>query len=155
MSRMRKVLAGVGIVAVIGVGFVTLSAFGGHGGWRGRMTEERAQQLATYFLDDALDELEATDEQRKVLHDLKDRRVKEVFAFSQEHKALRGELLGQWDAANPDPKALHALVDARIEALRTLAHAVADDALAVHGTLTPGQRAEVSEHVKSRGGGCH
>ena len=41
-----------------------------------------------------------------------------------------------------------ALVDARIDAMRTMAHEAVDAAAEVHATLTPEQRAQVSKRLR-------
>jgi protein CpxP len=151
MTRTRKILAGAGLLVA---GFVTLSAFGGHGGWggHGELTPERAQRFATFMVDNMLDDVNATPQQRTQVHALKDQRVQDVVAFSQRNRAAKTELLKEWQSNQPDAKAVHALIDQRIDDLRAMAHRMADDGLELHHLLTPPQRAELAERAESHMG---
>jgi periplasmic protein CpxP/Spy len=138
--------------AVLGV--VLLSGFrGGHMGW-GEKNPERIKQMITWRLDDRLEDLKATDAQKRTIQGLKDSLIDEGQSLVKEQKNAGQELLGQWDAAQPDSRAVHALVDARVDAWRGFAHKVADAFLEAHRVLSPAQRQQVStdvrEHMNAR-----
>jgi periplasmic protein CpxP/Spy len=138
--------------AVLGV--VLLTGFrGGHMGW-GARNPERIKQMITWRMDDRLEELKATDDQKRTIHGLKDSLFDEGKRMVEEQKDARQDLLAQWEAPQPDARAVHALVDARVDAWRGFAHKVADAVLEAHRVLSPAQRQQVSadvrEHMKAR-----
>ncbi|OJH35467.1 Spy/CpxP family protein refolding chaperone [Cystobacter ferrugineus] len=138
--------------AVLGVVFLT-GFRGGHMGW-GARNPERMKQMITWRLDDKLEDLKATDEQKRTIQGLKDSLFDEGQRVVEEQRDARKELVEQWDSAQPDARAVHALVDARVDAWRAFAHKVADAALEAHRVLTPEQRQQVSanarEHMDAR-----
>ena len=138
--------------AVLGV--VLLTGFrGGHMGWGGR-NPERFNQMLTWKLDDRLEDLKATDAQKRTIQGLKDSLFADGKKVLEEQRESRGELITQWDSEKPDARAVHALVDARVDAWRGFAHKVADAFLEAHRVLTPAQRQQVSgevrEHMNAR-----
>ncbi len=110
----------------------------------------RVDRFVTAHLDDALDDLDATAPQRTRVHELKDKLLKDGAALHQGQRDARKELVAQWDSAAPDAARVHALVDARIDAIRAFAHQAADAGLELHGLLTPEQRAKVSKKIHRR-----
>jgi periplasmic protein CpxP/Spy len=150
MKRVSKVLLGTAVVAI---GFVSLSAFGGHGFWHhGELTKEKAEHIATFMVDRMLDDVKATDQQRVQINAIKDQRVRDTVAFVQANKPVKAALLTAWESETPDAKAIHALIDQRIDALRTMAHQAVDDAMEVHQVLKPEQRATIAAHVREHVG---
>ncbi|ADO74270.1 Spy/CpxP family protein refolding chaperone [Stigmatella aurantiaca] len=142
---MKKIaIAASAILAV-----VLLSGFRG-GGW-GR-DPERIKQIITWKLDDKLDDIDASDAQKQSIHALKDRLFEDGQQLAGDHKAARLEVLTQLESDRPDAQKLHALVDARIDAVRAFAHKVTDTALEVHRLLTPKQRQELASEFRERAG---
>jgi periplasmic protein CpxP/Spy len=147
---MKKTIAIIaGSVAAIAL----LAGFRG-GGCGGHHRHDPAQMNAfvTEHLDDALDDLDATPAQRDQLHAIKDRLLAKGAALRADHAASRAEVLSQWKSDQPDAAKLHALVDARIEGMRALAHEAVDSGIEAHGILTPEQRAKVTSKVEKRMG---
>jgi Spy/CpxP family protein refolding chaperone len=147
---MKKIaVAGSAVVA-----FVLLTGFamrgGGHHGW-GR-DPERINQMITWRLNDKLDDLNATPAQRQSITAAKDRLFDEGKQLMEDQHAVRGEVLTQLESDTPDAKKLHALVDARIDAMRAFAHKATDAALEVHHTLTPEQRKSLATEYRERTG---
>jgi periplasmic protein CpxP/Spy len=151
---MKKILAAAGVVALSAAAFVVLTGFHGGCGWHGGHGRDPAAMAAfvTDRLDDALDDLDATDAQRQQIHAVKDRLLARGQALRGGHEAAHAEVLAQWKAEQPDRAKLHALVDTRIEEMRAFAHEAVDGAVEVHGVLTPEQRAEVAEKIERRHG---
>jgi Spy/CpxP family protein refolding chaperone len=142
MKRTAAVVAGLAVV-----GLLLLSGFywgGGHGRWGG----VRMARVVTAHLDNALDDLEATDAQRTQVHALKDRVLTGADGLRAGHGQARDELLAQWKQPAPDAARVHAVVDGRVDALRAFAHQAADAALELHRILTPEQRAELTERAE-------
>ncbi|MGZ3457389.1 MAG: Spy/CpxP family protein refolding chaperone [Archangium sp.] len=149
-TKNKLLVAGSAVLA-----FVLLTGFrgGGHMSW-GPRDPDRIKQLITWKMDDRLEELKATDAQKQAIHGLKDSLFEDGKRLFEGQKDARAQMLAQWESPNPDAQAVHALVDARVDAFRAFAHKVADAALQVHGLLTPEQRQQVSadirEHTNAR-----
>jgi Spy/CpxP family protein refolding chaperone len=147
-TKNKWLIAGSAVLAV-----VLLSGFrGGHFG--GPRDPERVKQMITWRMDDRLEDLKATEEQKQALHGLKDSLFEDGKRLFEENKGARAQMLEQWESANPDARAVHSLVDARVDAFRAFAHKVADAALEAHRILTPEQRQQVTgelrEHMNAR-----
>ncbi|ATB28055.1 Spy/CpxP family protein refolding chaperone [Melittangium boletus] len=143
-SKNKILLAGSAVLA-----FVLLTGFrGGHWGG-GARDPERIKQMITWKLDDRLEELNATDAQKRTLQGLKDGLFEDGKRLVVENKEARKQALEQWDSAQPDATRVHALVDARVDALRGFAHKVADAFLEAHRVLSPEQRQQVSAGIRS------
>ena len=113
-----------------------------------RHDPEKMQKFVSWVVDDALDDLDATDDQRQAVHQSKDKMFAEIKKMGADRKADHREMLVQWDKESPDADAIHALIDTRIEVMRKVAHQAADEVLFIHGVLTPEQRAQLSEKMK-------
>ncbi len=120
-------------------------------GWRchhrASLDPAEVSQRVTARVNHALDDLGATPEQRTQILAIKDRLLTDGLALHAAQKGARTEMLAQWDAKAPDAAKVHALVDARVDALRAFAHEAADAAIQVHGVLTPDQQAKVSQKL--------
>jgi Spy/CpxP family protein refolding chaperone len=143
---MRKTIF-LGLVLALGV--VSLAGFGRS--WHHhRHDPARMAEFVTERVDDALDDVEATPEQRDRVHAIKDRmlaRGKDLHATRAEDRAA---FLAAWRSDAPDAAALHALVDQRADAMRAFAHEAVDAGLEVRGALSPEQRAKLAEKLERR-----
>lgn len=146
---MKKKLAVAGS-AILAVVLLSGFAHGGGHGW-GR-DPERIKQMITWRLNDKLEDLDASDAQVKSINAVKDRLFNEGVGLMEEQRAARAEAFAQLASDTPDAQQLHALVDARIDAMRAFAHKLTDAALEVHGTLTPEQRKELAQEFRKRTG---
>ena len=142
---MRSQISKIAVLAVCVVGVSSVLAGCRH---RHRHDPEKVKKMATWFVEDALDDLDATDEQRQAIHASKDRILAEGLALKAEGKKAQMEVYVEWQKAEPDVERVHALIDERIDAFRVVAHKAADEVLATHALLTPEQRAEVSERIR-------
>jgi Spy/CpxP family protein refolding chaperone len=148
---MKKTIAVAGGTLLAVLGFVALTGFAGcggrHHGHGGRDPAEVAA-FVTSRVEDALDDLDATPDQRAKIMALKDRLVAaglQAHAGSQEaHDAVFAE----WKSDKPDAQKLHQLVDARIDAMRAFAHQAVDAGVEAHDVLTPEQRAKVTRKIE-------
>ena len=147
---MRKTIGIAAGALLATVGFVALAGFGcgrGHGHGHGRDPAEVAA-FVTARVDDLLDDLDATPEQRARINAVKDRMLE---AGRQSHAGQPGTheaVLAEWQSASPDAAKLHALVDQRIEAMRAFGHQAVDAGVEVHGILTPEQREKVTRKIE-------
>jgi Spy/CpxP family protein refolding chaperone len=147
---MKKIAGAAAALLLLAVGFVTLTGFGGGCGHRHGHGRDPAEVAAfvTDRVDDALDDLDATPEQRTRIHAVKDRLLAAGQQLRAERKATHDALAAEWKSASPDAAKLHALVDARAEEMRALAHQAVDAGVEVHGILTPEQREKVTKKIE-------
>ncbi|MFP2909934.1 Spy/CpxP family protein refolding chaperone [Pyxidicoccus sp. 3LFB2] len=146
---MKKKIA-IAASAVLAVVLLSGFAFRGGHGWS--HNPERIKQMVTWRLNDKLEDLDATDAQRQSIHAVKDRLFEDGVKLMEEQHGARAEAFTQLSSDAPDAQKLHALVDARIDAMRAFAHKMTDAALEVHGTLTPEQRKELATEFRERTG---
>ncbi len=145
---MKKTL---GIAALALIGFVTLTGFrGGCGRPDGRDPAAMAA-FVTDRVDDALDDLDATDTQRAQVMVIKDRMLAEGQKLKATREATHEVLRAEWASEKPDAAKLHALVDARAEEMKAMAHQAVDAAVEVHAVLTPEQRAKLAKKAERFG----
>ena len=147
MKTRNKVLAaGSAVLAV-----VLLSGFtGGPNAGCASRDPERMKQIITWRMNDKLDDLGASEQQKQAFSALKDSLLAEGQGLAQGQQGVRAELLAQWESANPDSRRVHQLVDERFETFRAFAHKVADSALEAHRILSPEQRQAVSAEIRER-----
>jgi Spy/CpxP family protein refolding chaperone len=143
MKKTVPVLAGLAAVFLVATGF--RGGCGGH-----RHDPASIDRMVTSHLEDALDDLDATEAQTAQVMVLKDKLLQQGGALRQGSQEAKKELLAQWDSATPDRAAVHALIDARIDAMRAFAHQAADAGVDLHGILTPEQRAKISKKIRRR-----
>jgi Spy/CpxP family protein refolding chaperone len=128
-------------------GLVTLAAWHGH--HRMRDPAEVAA-FVTDRVDDALDDLDASPQQRARIHAVKERMLASARKLHEGSHADREAVVEAWKAPSPDRARLHAIVDERIDALRAVAHEAVDAGIEVHDVLTPEQREKVTRKVERR-----
>jgi Spy/CpxP family protein refolding chaperone len=137
------------LVAVVGI--VGLVGFAGGGCGRGHghgRDPARTAAFVTDRVDDFLDDVDATPEQRTRIHAVKDRLLAAGQKARAGHEAAHAALHAEWKAEQPDAAKLHALVDERIEEMRALGHEAVDGGVEVHGILTPEQREKLTRKVE-------
>ncbi len=148
----KKIGAVAAALVLLGVGLVTLTAFSG-GGWchghRGHRDPAQMAAFVTNHVEDALDDLQATPDQRARILAVKDRMLDAAQQVHGDRKATHEALLAEWKSDKPDAAKLHALVDQRVEEMRKLAHQAVDAGIEVHDTLTPDQRAQADEEDRA------
>lgn len=143
MTKRTIRFASFAAVLVTGVALLGATGCGHH-----RHDPARMEKLVSSRVDDALDDLKATPEQRQKIVAVKDRLLASGRTLRADHRAVAREALGLWEAAGFDRTRALALVDARIDAMRALAHEAVDGIAQVHETLTPEQRAQVTKKLQ-------
>ncbi|MGC3997694.1 MAG: Spy/CpxP family protein refolding chaperone [Anaeromyxobacter sp.] len=143
---MKKTLIATGTVALVAAGFLVLTGFR-HACHRAHDPAQVAA-FVTGRVEDALDDVDATEAQRQQILAVKDRMLASGQALHADSAAVHQEFLAQWKAEQPDKARLHALVDQRFEAMRALAHQAVDAGVEVHDVLTPDQRAKLTRKVE-------
>jgi periplasmic protein CpxP/Spy len=145
----RKVRAVSGALLLFGLGFVALAASGGCG-WRHHGPRDPAQVAAmvSKHVEDVLDDLNATPDQRTRILAIKDRLLAAMQAGQADRKGTHEAVLAAWKSDSPDAASLHALVDRRMDDVRKLAHQAVDAGIEVHDVLTPDQRAQLTKKIE-------
>jgi protein CpxP len=141
-NRLKSALLLTAILAA-GIGVLGLSGCGHH-----RPDPARMEKMVSHQVDDALDDLKATPEQRQAITAVKDRLLARGKALRADHRATMKEALGLWEASSFDKARALALVDARVDAMRTMAHEAVEATAEVHQTLTAEQRAQVTKRLR-------
>ena len=145
MNSKSKLFAVAGAVTA----FIVLTGFGPQGSSWGPRESSRAHQVLTWQVDDRLEALKASSAQKQAVHALKDALFTDGEQLYTEQNAANERMLEFWASHSPDPRAVHELVEARMNAFRGYAHRVADAALEAHQILTPEQRQQVANDVRS------
>lgn len=141
-----------GVVAVMGA-VVLLSGFGPGRFGCGGTPEQRFERGASFASDRItakLNDLDATQAQHTHAQQLFDQLVTDAKPVMLSNRQAHRDFATQFLADQVDTAKLHALVDARIEAYRTLAHRAVDSAAEFHGTLTPEQKEELRAQLQER-----
>ena len=142
---MKKTLVvAVALVAAV----VTLTAFR-HAGFAGHGRDPaRMAQFVKNRVADALDDVDATPQQRDQINGIVDQVLQKAQAAHQGQGDVHQAFLTAWKAESPDAAQLHQLVDQRIDAMRALAHQAVDAGVQVHGILTPAQRQKITTKLE-------
>lgn len=137
-----------GLVTVAGQ-HVGHEGHGPHGGPDGPMM---MPQMVEWLVDNALENVNATDAQRAKVLAVKDRVLSQAQALHGAHDATHAEFKKEWDLDRMDAGRLHSLVDARMDELRKVLHTAVDGIVEVHDTLTPEQRRTLTARVEAMHG---
>ncbi|MER2565160.1 MAG: periplasmic heavy metal sensor [Myxococcaceae bacterium] len=109
---------------------------------------ERFEKMVQWRMDDALDELDATQAQRERVQALTKVAIANAKPLAEQAKSTRAALMTEWKSATPDAAKVHQLVDTQLESVRSFAHTLTDKALEVHALLTPRQRDVLTEKAE-------
>jgi Spy/CpxP family protein refolding chaperone len=141
----KKLIAAFSFAALLTAGIAVLGLAGcGHH----RPDPARLEKMVSHRVDDALDDLKATPEQRQKINAVKERMLAQAKAMHGDHRATMKEALGLWEASSFDRARALALVDARLDAMRAMAHEAVGAVAEVHETLTPEQREQVAKRLR-------
>jgi Spy/CpxP family protein refolding chaperone len=145
-------------LAVSGAGALGLGgvwAAAAHGGFRygghGHRDGVMVHKFVDFVVNEKLDEIKATDEQRQKVREIKDRLMKDGHALRANHGALHADLVKLLEQDQVDAAQVKALVHQRTDALVRFADEAAEAAVELHGVFTPEQRkqllADLREHL--------
>jgi Spy/CpxP family protein refolding chaperone len=132
-------------------GVVLVVAAGGAACDRGRLHGRHLKHGHAFaHAEHALDEVDATDEQRARVRTILSKALTDLEPWPPSMERLRADLATAWRSDTPDREGLHRRVEHEIESLRALSHALVDDGLALHGVLTSDQRRRLLRVERSR-----
>ncbi|MDP3232301.1 MAG: Spy/CpxP family protein refolding chaperone [Myxococcales bacterium] len=129
---------------LLGLSLAVMGATGCGGGARA----ERMEKMVQWRVDDALDELDATQAQRERVQAITKDAIAKAKPIAEQGQAASAVLVTQWKSSAPDSSAVHQLVDAQLDTVRAFAHVLVDKALEVHQLLTPKQRDQISSRLE-------
>lgn len=133
------------IMAVTGLGALALTigvSACGHHGHHG-INPERLLKMVSGHLDDALDRLKATPKQRRQIHALKARLFKAGKKLHGHKGKLVRKVMAVFKKKNPEVKALHGLIDSKLDSMKIFAYKAADTLIQAFRILNARQRALV------------
>jgi protein CpxP len=111
---------------------------------------ERAHSFVTERVDDVLDDVEATSEQRTEVHVIKERLFDQMVEMRSSGGDVRAEAMEELAKDTPDKEQLHALVDERMDLWRGAMHNMVDEMVELHGVLTPQQREQIIAIIQEK-----
>lgn len=137
-------------VAIAVTAVVALVGGLAYAGVQGTRDVERARKFISWKVDDALDQLDATDAQRNTAQSLANELIDEGVKLRTAKETVRAGLTEQWKRDRADPAVVHGLVDQMFEEVRAFAHKAADAAIAFHATLSPEQKKQALQMHEER-----
>jgi len=146
----HRIAAGAGLALF---GLTAAAVFGGcrrHGGGH---DPAAVRAHIRDHIDDVLDEIDATDAQRGAIDKIGARVFADLSSLHDGPSAqgageLHDALIAEWRSDAPDADRVKALIDAKLEQIREVAHKTTDNVLAVHAVLEPEQRRQVADLVE-------
>ena len=142
-------LAGIGGLLIGGVAFAR-GGKGGHCNWGGRggWSAEDKRAFATARIDDVLEDLKVTDDQRKQIYATRDKLFTALEDAKPDRKAKMEQVVALFAKDDLDVKDVEALKLEHREKMVKIEEAVSQAILEVHATLNPEQRKELVAKVK-------
>ncbi len=116
----------------------------------GPPSPEKMQRMAVSRAEWFLDAIDATDAQRAVIVPKAEALGRNVAAFRKSTHDVAPDFFAELKGQSPDREKLRKLIDERVESLRTMLQATADDLVEVHATLTPEQRQKITSRLERR-----
>ncbi len=138
----RRLLIVGALVAIPTVGAVAWASDG----------ERRGKYFRRHIdahLEDVLDDLEATPEQRQTINKAKEQIIAKVETYRTQRKEVRDELLAMLKADRVDTNRLNQLADEKAAEVKNLVSEIIPIVAEVHASLTPAQRQELAERAES------
>jgi len=139
MKSWKQIGLLLGVLAVAGAAI----AAGMHHGRAGFMKDRIDARVHA-----ALDEIQATPQQRQVVEQAENDILTAIQAKAQAHRGAHKALLTAFATDQFDAQALQAFADARAQDVKDVASVVIPSLQKVHDALTPEQRAKIVELVQ-------
>jgi Spy/CpxP family protein refolding chaperone len=150
MITAKMMVFGAALAGVAGAGGVGAGAMHAHGGFRGHGRDpEMVHKFVEFALNQKLDAIDATPEQRQKVRELSDRLHQQGKALRAGKQDLRDQMLALLAQDEPDATRVRALVHGRIQEFTRFADDATDGLLELHRVLTPEQRAQLLAHARA------
>ena len=142
----KNLIAAMGIPVFL---FLIVFGFGAcrsHG--HGFLTAERIHTVIDWKVNDFMDKIDATPEQRQQIETLKMQLMQEAITLHAQLHRDQDFFLDQWKSSVPDRDRIHAEIDHHADLKRAFAHKVTNAIIDLHDILTVEQRAELMERIE-------
>jgi protein CpxP len=144
MITAKMLVLGAALVGVAGAGGLGASAWREHGGFRGhRHDPEMVRRFVQFAVNEKLDDVDATPEQREKVKEVTSRLLQEAQALHQAKASLHDQMSELLAQDQPDAARARALVQARVQEFSRFADDATNALLELHRTFTPEQRAKL------------
>lgn len=151
MITAKLMVLGAALAGVAGVGGLGVGAWSAHGGFRGHGHDpELVHKFIRFAVNEKLDAIEATPEQRQKVQEVTGRLLQEAHALRQAKTELHDQMSELLAQDQPDPARAKALVQARVQEFSRFADDATDALLELHRTFTPEQRAKLLAEHRAR-----
>jgi protein CpxP len=151
MITAKMLMMGAALAGVAGAGGLGAGAMHAHGGLRGHGRDpEMVHKFIQFAVNEKLDAIEATPEQRQKVQAVSDRLLQEAKALRQGKRELHDELFLLLAQEEPDAARVKALVRSRVQEFSRFADDATDGLLELHRTFTPEQRAQLLADARAR-----
>ncbi len=143
----------LGIPLVSAIGLSVLASGGRHGlmafdGGHCFMKPDRIAQIIDWKLNDFMDEIDATADQREKVMAEVDALIGEAKAMHSDMQDPHRVLLEQWKSDSPDMSIIQKHLDEGAAMKKAFAGKIAEALLEIHDILTPEQRDKVASHIE-------
>jgi Spy/CpxP family protein refolding chaperone len=118
------------------------------------MSPERITGIVFHGLGDALDDLDATEAQRREINAIAKEVLREGLALREKHRAHRGRFLAELKKGEPNRQLFHDKIDEKVTELEEFAHFAVDKLLDAYLVLDPEQREVVLERIEDHHEKC-
>jgi len=151
MITAKLMVVGAALAGVAGVGGLGASAWRAHGGFRGHGHDpEMVHRFIQFAVNEKLDAVDATPEQRQKVKEVTGRLLQEAKALHQAKADLHDQMSALLAQDEPDPAQVKALVRGRVQEFSRFADDATDALLELHRTFTPEQRAKLLADHQAR-----
>jgi hypothetical protein len=138
-------IAGSVVTGLLATAFLVASC-GGHHGFK--RDPEKMRKFALWKVGDTLDDVDATESQKKQILAIADQIVRDFQKLHDEKDRDHEKVLVELERSRPNPQVLHELLDRRTEEFNQAGHRTIDRALEAWQVLDRNQRAELLEEMR-------
>jgi Spy/CpxP family protein refolding chaperone len=139
MKRWQRIALCIGLVAVVGGATAAFAHGARRGAWK---------QMISNRVEAALDEIDATPDQRAKIGEAKDLVLQALDKKAQARRQAHPDFAALFAADKLDTDALYNFADRRAQDAKDLAQVIVPALKTAHDTLTPEQRKKVAQIVQ-------
>lgn len=133
----------IGLAATAGV----VASCGGHSMHHGK-DPEKVRKFVMWKIDDHLDDLDATKQQKKQILQIADRVIQDGMTLRKDKDAHHATILGELESGSPNSTRLHGMLDEHIDQFRGFGHRTLDALLEAWNLLDENQQGELIDEFK-------
>jgi hypothetical protein len=150
----RNVIVAAGLIIGLAATAGMVASCGGHGMHHGK-DPEKVRKYVLWKVDDHLDDLDATAEQKREILQIAERVLADGVRLHEGKGAHHEALLAELESGGPDSAVLHGMLDEHLEQFRGFGHRTIDALLEAWNLLDENQRGdlidEFKEHIEDHG----